>query len=107
MAILSICLSVRYRKHFPKHIFGILMTLRKGMGGLDYASRLRSLGLFSIKVRLLRMDLIKIWKCFHMEVDLGLLGIFEKARDVGTREHAYKLFIPVCRERRYWEGEPL
>ena len=69
----------------------------QGMGGLDYASRLRSLGLFSIKGRLLRIDLIKVWKCFHMEVDLGLLGIFELARDVGTRGHTYKLSIPVCR----------
>ena len=69
----------------------------QGMGSLDYVSRLRSLGLFSIKGRLLRMDLIKVWKCFHMEVDLGLSGVFELARDVGTRGHAYKLSIPVCR----------
>ena len=38
-----------------------------------------------------------MWKCFHMEVDLGLSGVFELARDVGTRGHAYILSIPVCR----------
>ena len=43
------------------------------------------------------MDLIKVWKCFYMEVDLELSVVFEIARDVGTRGHACKLSIPVCR----------
>ena len=37
----------------------------QGMGSLDYASRVKLLGLFSIKGRLLRMDLIKVCKCSH------------------------------------------
>ena len=44
------------------------------------------------------MVLIKVWKHFHMEVDLGLSGVFEISRDVvETGGHAYKLCIPVCR----------
>ena len=42
------------------------------------------------------MDLIKVWKCSHMEVDWGLSDVFEMTRDVGARGHAFKLSIPVC-----------
>ena len=41
---------------------------------------------------------MKVWKCFHMEVDMGLSGLlFKITRDVGIRGHAYKLTIPVYR----------
>ena len=40
-----------------------------------------------------------------MEVDLVLLGIFELARDVGTRGHTYKLSILFV--GRNSEEEPL
>ena len=66
-------------------------------GGMEYDFRLRSLGLFSVRGRLLRIDLIKVWKCFHAEVDLGLVELFERARFGRTRGHRYKLSIPVCR----------
>ena len=36
-----------------------------GMCGLDYEERLRRIGLFSVEGRLLRIDLVKVWKCFH------------------------------------------
>ena len=69
----------------------------QGMGGLDYAARLRSMGLFSVKGRLLRLDMCKVWKCFHADVDVGLVGVLELARDVGTRGHGLKLSVPICR----------
>ena len=68
-----------------------------GMNGLEYVSRLKNIGLFSIKGRFLRLDLVKVWKCFHAEIDIGLLNVLELATNVGTRGHSFKLSIPVCR----------
>ena len=68
-----------------------------GMDRVSYPERLRRIGLFSIRGRLLRLDLIKVWKCFNSEVDLGLCGLFERARNSSTRGHRFKLAIPVCR----------
>ena len=67
------------------------------MRGLEYAARLRSIGLFSVKGRLLRLDLCKVWKCFHADVDVGLIGVLELASEVGTRGHGLKLSVPICR----------
>ena len=69
----------------------------EGLADLDYHSRLRELGLFSIQGRLLRADLIKIWKAFHPSVDVGLGAVFELSRSNITRGHDYKLMIPICR----------
>ena len=68
-----------------------------GLRRLEYGERLRVLGLFSIKGRFLRLDLVKIWKSFHSEVDVGLLDLFEHAGGGVTRGHRFKLSIPVCR----------
>ena len=43
-----------------------------GLGDLDYLARLRVLGLYSVYGRMFRADLIKIWKAFHADVDVGL-----------------------------------
>ena len=66
------------------------------MERLDYPTRLRRLSLFSIHGRLLRKDLIKVWKAFN-EHDVGLSDLFEMARDGRTRGHRFKMSIPVCR----------
>ena len=68
-----------------------------GVGELRYESRLRETGLYSIKGRLMRMDLIKVWKSFNAEIDVGLSRMFERARYGGTRGHRYKLDVPACR----------
>ena len=75
-----------------------------GMENLEYGDRLRRLGLFSVYGRLLRIDLVNIWKSFHSDIDIGLDRLFEMAPHVGTRGHSYKLSIPVCRSelRRRW-----
>ena len=67
------------------------------MSGLDYPSRLRQLKLFSIRGRMFRADLIKIWKVFHSEVDVGLSSVFERQSHVSTRGHSLKLSVPICR----------
>ena len=68
-----------------------------GLEDLDYNSRLRELGLFSVYGRMLRCDLIKLWKVFHAEVDIGLRDIFERHSHGSTRGHKFKLSVPRCR----------
>ena len=88
------------------------------MNGSDYFSRLRNIGLFSIKGRLLRLDLIKVWKYFNAETDVGLINVLELTTNMGTRGHNFKLSIPVCRSElgrrtfgarvdRVWNSLPL
>merc|ERR1719452_348176 len=36
----------------------------EGLGGLSYVSRLKEVGLYSVCGRLLRLDVVKIWKSF-------------------------------------------
>ena len=77
----------------------------EGMAGLDYRARLLRLGLFSIYGRFHRADLIKIWKAFNSDIDVGLLGLLERQSHGATRGHGFKLSIPLCRgevRRRCW-----
>ena len=77
----------------------------EGMAGVDYMGRLLRIRLFSIYGRLHRSDLIKIWKAFNMDIDIGLLGLLERHSHVSTRGHGLKLSIPLCRgevRRRCW-----
>ena len=77
----------------------------EGMAGVDYMGRLFRIRLFSIYGRLHRSDLIKIWKAFNMDIDIGLLGLLERHSHVSTRGHGLKLSIPLCRgevRRRCW-----
>ena len=71
--------------------------MKVGIFAAKVDSRLKNVGLFSLKGRLLRLDLIKVWKCFHAETDIGLIRVLELATNVGTRGHDFKLSIPVCR----------
>ena len=56
------------------------------------------LSFYSIKGRLLRSDLIQLWKAFHRDIDVGLSDIFDYAINTRTRGHAYKLSILQCRK---------
>ena len=53
--------------------------------------RLKALELFSIFGKLLRADLIKCWKIFHFEVDIGPLDCFTVVVDQRTRGHSLRL----------------
>ena len=46
-----------------------------GTDGMGYLERLQFLKLYSVQGRLLRTDVIKIWKIFHSEEDLGLRNL--------------------------------
>ena len=62
---------------------------------LSYTERLKSVGLYSIHGRMLRVEIIKIWKCFHAEVETGLVTVLERAQYTRTRGHQFKLAVPV------------
>ena len=68
-----------------------------GMRELDYEARLKHIGMYSIKGRLLRIDLVKVWKAFNAEVDVGVCQVFERSRYERTRGHRFKLVVPTCR----------
>ena len=68
-----------------------------GLRDVPYESRLRQLCLYFICGRLLRGDLIKIWKAFHADNDVGLSQIFERQSHNATRGHRFKLSVPRCR----------
>ena len=70
-----------------------------GLEGLEYPARLRRLNLFSIKGRLERSDLIKLWKSFRSDVDL--LSLFERQFHSSTRGHRYKLSLPLCHSESF------
>ena len=60
------------------------------MRGLNYSVHLRNICLFSITGRLFRLDLSKVWKCFHADVDVGLI-VLELSRDVDARCHEFMI----------------
>ena len=67
-----------------------------GVRDFEYGRRLREVGLYSIKGRLLRLDLIKMWKILNSGLNLGVADLFEFARDVRIRGHSLKLSKTVC-----------
>ena len=69
----------------------------EGLSGLEYVERLKSLDLYSIRGRLLRSDLIKVWKVFNPQTEVGLDSLFEREFHLATRGHRYKLSTPRCR----------
>jgi hypothetical protein len=69
----------------------------RGLSELSYRDRLTTLGLFSIRGRLLRTDLIKYWRilcCDTEGFDLSIL--FQRSLDGRTRGHRHKLLLPLC-----------
>ena len=68
-----------------------------GMDGLDYVSRLRRVGLYSVRGRCIRADLIKVWKVFHGRSSDALRTLFDCRTHSATRRHEFKLAVPRCR----------
>ena len=61
------------------------------MKELPYSERLNMLGLYSVKGRLLRADLIKYWKIFQGACVILPDNMFTLAQYSGTRGHRYKI----------------
>ena len=72
-----------------------------GIGHLSYQERLRTLKLYSIYGRLMRADLIKCWKVFHSEIDVGLQDLFTMSVEWRTCGHPLKVVLPRC-ELELW-----
>ena len=74
-----------------------------GIQDLSYGARLRTLDLFSVKGRLVRSDLLKVWKLFNGGLCFEPSVFFDMAPRVGTRGHPLKLAVPrsrlECRRR--------
>ena len=60
----------------------------EGLSDLSYNDRLRRLDLFSFQDRLLRADLVLIWKIIH-----GPETLFTFLSDTGTRGPPYKFNV--------------
>ena len=69
----------------------------QGFEDLGYHERLRRLDLFSFRGRLLRSDLILVWKIFHGLSVISPQDLFELSRSSRTRGHNYKIFVPRSR----------
>ena len=68
-----------------------------GMGSLSYEVRLRELDLFSMKGRLLRADLILVWKIINKECAIPSEQLFTFSHVRNTRGHPLKLYLPRTR----------
>ena len=78
-----------------------------GLEGLDYPARLRRVGLYSIAGRMLRADIVKVWKVLRGVCCEGLRDLFDFRVHSATRGHEYKLAVPRCRselKRRFFSS---
>ena len=65
-----------------------------GFSDLSYGERLHRLNLFSFQGRLLRADLIVVWKIFHGKCAIMPEQLFVLHGDRRTRGHNFKILVP-------------
>ena len=65
----------------------------EGLSDLSYNDRLRRLDLFSFQGRLLRADLVLVWKIIHGHCGINPETLFTFLSDTATRGHPYKLYV--------------
>ena len=68
-----------------------------GLEGMQYGDRLRRLNLFSFQGRMLRADLILVWKIFHGYSAIEPSDIFVPPQLDRTRGHPFKIAVQRCR----------
>ena len=68
-----------------------------GLENLQYHERLQCLNLFSVQGRLLRYDLIQVWKIISGNSCIPIQTMFEINTYTATRGHPYKLRVKRCR----------
>ena len=68
-----------------------------GMAEMVYERRLRELQLYSVAGRLLRADLVKIWKLVRLGSHESLRELFQVSRLENARGHSLRLIMPRCR----------
>ena len=102
--ILEYC-SVVWCPHLVKDIDSIEKVQRRftkrlpGMNNMTYYQRLRALGLESLELRRIRIDLLFTYKIMFGLVDLNRSDFFELSATDNrlTRGHRYKLMIPTTK----------
>lgn len=65
-----------------------------GYANVDYSSRLFAFDLYSIRGRLLRADLIKVWKIFNRFSPISPTDIFTLVPEARTQGHPLKTLHP-------------
>ena len=68
-----------------------------GMENVAYNDRLKLLDLFSLQGRLLRADMILLWKIFQGLSPIKPNMLFQAAPLASTRGHPFKIFLPQAR----------
>jgi len=68
----------------------------KGLKSMPYADRLRYLGVPSLELRRLHLDLIYCYRIVFGLVDLNLCDFFQLSLVSKTRGHPYKLYKTHC-----------
>lgn len=68
----------------------------EGLENLPYHDRLSDIDLFSVQGRLLRADIIKCWKIMHGCASFDSRRLFQRAPNIGTRNHAYRIGYTHC-----------
>ena len=63
----------------------------------NYHERLKLLSLHSVYGRMVRMELIKMWKYLRVGSNMEMDCLFERAQYEGTRGHSCKLAVPLSR----------
>ena len=65
-----------------------------GMSDMPHDERRRYLDLFSVKGRLLRADLIRVWKLLKYQSPLSPDGLFVFLPIRNNRNHSFNIFLP-------------
>ena len=68
-----------------------------GLSDVCYDERLRRLDLFSVEGRLLRFDLIYMWKIFNGKSSIKIEDMFQLSPHTALRGHQFKVFTPRSR----------
>ena len=68
-----------------------------GLGHMEYGDRLRALGMFSVSGRLMRADLVKMWRIARGDLVEDMAELLTMAPDTRARGHRFKLLVPACR----------
>ena len=70
----------------------------RGLEDTPYEERLRILDLFSVKGRLIRYDMIRVWKILNGMTGIPFESVFSLSPSIGTtRGHNLKLVVPISR----------
>jgi len=98
-----LCRCIMQLEHSLRYCVQRRFTKRlRGLRNVVYTERLSSLGLSTLELRRLQLDLIFCYKIVFGLTSLTSSGYFQFGSNTNTRGHAYKLYKPQnsCNIRR-------